>query len=161
MSIFATFQFHAITANSGIADLEHHHSVDPFCTTYWPSIGKTASSTSDGQTKTKTGEKAAKPNASDKITKAAAMPPPPAPATNQNIGAGTSKAPDPVLDMVPAHQMEDFKAAVMQFKFLAKSALLPTLKKQFDRCTKDQIKTTLEHVAEKHGRKDWELKQST
>ncbi|KAJ4414839.1 chromatin assembly factor-I (CAF-I) p90 subunit [Gnomoniopsis sp. IMI 355080] len=143
-----------------IPDLEHHHSIDPFCTTYWPSTGKTASSTSPGQAKTKAGEKAAKPNASDKVTKAA-MPPPPAPATNQDAGAGTSKVPDPVLDMVPAHQMEDFKAAVMQFKFLAKSALLPTLKKQFDRCSKDQIKTTLEHVAEKHGRKDWELKQST
>lgn len=142
-----------------IPDLEHHHSVDPFCTTYWPSHGKIATTTSPGQTKTKTGEKAAKSNASDKITKAA-MPPPPAPTTNQDVGAGASKATETVLDLVPADQMEDFKAAVMQFKFLAKSALIPTLKKQFDRCTKDQIKTTLEHVAEKHGRKDWELKQS-
>lgn len=89
------------------------------------------------------------------------MPPPPAPATNADVGAAAPKGSDPVLDMVPAHQMDDFKAAVMQFKFLAKSALLPTLKKQFDRCTKDQIKATLEHVAEKHGRKDWELKPST
>lgn len=88
------------------------------------------------------------------------MPPPPTPANNQDVGACTSKTSDPVLNLVPPHQMEEFKAAVMQFKFLAKSALLPTLKKQFDRCTKDQIKATLEHVAEKHGRKDWELKQS-
>lgn len=116
-------------------------------------------SASPGQTKTKSGERASKPVGSDKITKAT-MPPPPAPATNEDAGGDTSKISDPVLDLVPAHQMENFKAAVMQFKFLAKSALLPTLKKQFDRCTKDQIKATLEHVAEKHGRKDWELKKS-
>lgn len=148
-----------VIANLGIADLEHHHSIDPFATTYWPSNAKTTSSSSPGQAKTKSGEKAAKPAASDKTTKAA-MPPPPTPANNPDVVAGTSNILDPVLDLIPAHLMEEFKAAVMQFKFLAKSALLPTLKKQFDRCTKDQIKATLEHVAEKHGRKDWELKQS-
>lgn len=143
-----------------IADLDHHHSVDPFCTTYWPSNIKTAASTSPGQVKTKSGEKTVKSKASDQATNTA-MPPPLAPVAKPAVAATASKVPDPVLDMVPAHQIEDFKAAVMQFKFLPKIALLPTLKKQFDRCTKDQIKATLEHVAEKHGRKDWELKQST
>lgn len=89
------------------------------------------------------------------------MLPPPHPAAKSDVAAASSTISNPVLDMVPAHQMEDFKAAVMQFKFLAKTALLPTLKKQFDRCTKEQIKATLEHIAEKHGRKDWELKQAT
>lgn len=87
------------------------------------------------------------------------MPPPPAPKTVN--GSNTTDKPDPVVDLVPAHQMDEFKATIVEFKFLPKSALLPTLKKKFDRCTSGQIKATLDHVAEKPKKKgDWQLKES-
>lgn len=86
------------------------------------------------------------------------MPPPPAPYKAESSASTVSGAP---ANLVPAQHMEDFKAAVMEFKYLPKTALCPTLKKRFDKCTTVQIKATLEHVAEKHGRKDWELKPST
>lgn len=87
------------------------------------------------------------------------MPPPAAPKTSNGI-TSTDKA-DTVVDLIPAHQMDEFKAAIVEFKFLPKTALLPTLKKKFDRCTSAQIKATLDHVAEKPKKKgDWQLKES-
>lgn len=86
------------------------------------------------------------------------MRPPPAP--KPASGAAAASKPEPG-DLVPANQLDDFKAAILEFKFLPKSALVPTLKKKFDRCTSSQIKTTLDHVAEKpQKRGDWKLKEN-
>lgn len=94
------------------------------------------------------------------------MRPPPAPkATNGAVATATAAVaakskPDPA-DLVPASQLEDFKATIVEFKFLPKSALVPTLKKKFDQCTSNQIKATLDLVAEKpQKRGDWKLKES-
>lgn len=98
------------------------------------------------------------------------MRPPPAPkATNGAVATATATAtaaavakskPDPA-DLVPASQLEDFKATIVEFKFLPKSALVPTLKKKFDHCTSNQIKATLDLVAEKpQKRGDWKLKEN-
>lgn len=85
------------------------------------------------------------------------MRPPPAPKPAN--GPVTASKPEPA-DLVPADQLNDFKAAILEFKFLPKSALVPTLKKKFDRYTSSQIKTTLDHVAEKpQKRGDWKLKE--
>lgn len=88
------------------------------------------------------------------------MAPPPVP---NETGAATSTKPISAADLVPASQLDDFKATIVEFKFLPKAALLPTLKKKFgDRCTSGQIKATLEHVAEKPSKKgDWQLKAGT
>ncbi|CAN8095610.1 unnamed protein product [Discula destructiva] len=138
-----------------IPGLQHHHSIDPFSTAYWPSSSKSTTSISPGQnTKTKSADKTPKAKSGETVVETI-MPPPPAPSKTD---VTSSKKPASPSDLVPANHLEDFKAAVMDFKYLAKSALLPTLKKRFDRCTSAQIKATLEQVAEKHGRKDWELK---
>lgn len=80
------------------------------------------------------------------------MAPPPAPK------AASGPAPAPA-DLIPAQHMDEFKATIMEFKFLPKAAMLPTLKKKFDRISSGQIKATLEHVAEKPSKKDWKLKE--
>lgn len=90
------------------------------------------------------------------------MRPPPAP--KQNGGAATAAAasnkPEPG-DLISDEYLADFKATILEFKFLPKSALIPTLKKKFERCTSNQIKATLDHVAEKpQKRGDWKLKES-
>lgn len=86
------------------------------------------------------------------------MPPPPAPSKTD---VSSFKTPGAAISLIPAQHMDEFKAAVMEFKYLPKTALCPTLKKRFEKCTTAQIKATLEHVAEKHGRKDWELKPAS
>lgn len=84
------------------------------------------------------------------------MPPPPTP---NGAAAAASNKSISTADLVPAKQLDDFKAAILEFKFLPKAALLPTLKKKFDKCTAGQIKATLEHVAEKPSKKgDWQIK---
>lgn len=137
--------------NRQIANLEHHHSIDPFSSAYWPSDTKTATSTAQPADNSPNG----------------VMRPPPAPkATNGPVATASAAAavatknkPDPA-DLVPASQLEDFKATIVEFKFLPKSALVPTLKKKFDGCTSGQIKATLDLVAEKpQKRGDWMLKE--
>lgn len=135
-----------------IANLEHHHSIDPFSTAYWPSDAKTTPSTSPGQA-VKT--KSAKAQGAER-TSNGAMPPPPTPKAS-TADANTSA---PAADLIPAHLMDEFKAMVLEFKFLPKSGMIPTLAHKFDKCKKAQIQATLEYVAEKPKKNgDWQLKQ--
>lgn len=61
--------------------------------------------------------------------------------------------------LVAAGDLDGFKETILEFKYLPKAALLPTLKKKFDKYTAGQIKATLEHVAEKPTKKaDWQIK---
>lgn len=137
------------------ANLEHRHSIDPFSASYWPASARSTKTSPAQNTKAKFAEKTIKAKDGDKTGKTV-MPPPPPPSKARVASELSNAAPG----LIPAQDFDYFKAAVMEFKFLAKSALLPTLKKKFDKCTKAQLTATLEHVAEKHGRKDWELKPS-
>lgn len=90
------------------------------------------------------------------------MAPPPVPSGSSALGAASvaavSNVPAP-RDLVPADQLDSFKATVLEFNFLPKAALTATLKKKLDRCTSAQIKATLDHVAEKPNKKgDWQIK---
>lgn len=90
------------------------------------------------------------------------MAPPPAPSVFAALGAASgataSNAPAP-HDLVPAAQLDSFKAAVLEYCFLPKAAMIATLKKKLDNCTMAQVKATLDYVAEKPNKKgDWKIK---
>jgi hypothetical protein len=90
------------------------------------------------------------------------MAPPPAPSASTALGAtsgATVSNPPAPQDLVPAAQLESFKAAVLEYSFMPKAAIIPTLKKKLDNCTVAQIKATLDYVAEKPNKKgDWKIK---
>ncbi|POS75299.1 hypothetical protein DHEL01_v206300 [Diaporthe helianthi] len=133
-----------------IPNLKHHHSVDPFSDQYWAQEPKATS--------TKTSAHGTAVKAAD----GGAMAPPPVPSVLAALGtasaASVSNAPVP-QDLVPAAQLDSFKAAVLEYSFLTKQAMVSTLKKKLDHCTMAQIKATLDYVAEKPNKKaDWKIK---
>lgn len=132
------------------ANLKHHHSVDPFSDQYWIQEPKATST------------QTAAHGAVDKVA-GGTMAPPPVPsgfAALGNTSAATSSNPPAPQDLVPASQLDKFKAAVLEFSFMTKAALVPTLKKKLDnKCTIPQIKATLDLVAEKPNKKgNWQIK---
>lgn len=97
---------------------------------------------------------ATKSQASDS-TLIGAMPPPPAPKASNTTASNSIAA----ADLIPASLMDEFKSVILEFKFLPKTALIPTLQHKFDKCKKAQIAATLEYVAEKPKKKgDWQIK---
>lgn len=90
------------------------------------------------------------------------MAPPPVPSGFAALGATSAAAvsnPPAPQDLVPAAQLDNFKAAVLEFSFMPKAAMIATLKKKLDNCTSAQIKATLDHVAEKPNKKgNWQIK---
>lgn len=133
------------------ANFERGGSIDPFSPSYWPSDPEPTTNTASN--------KAGKAKAIKALGAGInGMAPPSMPSS---AGAAVPSKPASAADLVPAADLDDFKAAILEFKFLPKAALLPTLKKKFDRCTSGQIKATLEHVAEKPTKKgDWQIKRS-
>jgi hypothetical protein len=129
--------------------LKHHHSVDPFSDEYWVQEPKATST------------KTAAHGASEKVADGA-MAPPPVPSAFSALGAtsgATVSNPPASQDLVPAAQLDSFKAAVLEYSFMPKAAIIATLKKKLDNCTMAQIKATLDHVAEKPNKKgDWQIK---
>lgn len=132
-----------------IANLKHHHSIDPFSDQYWVQEPKATSTQNAAQ------------GAVDKAT-GGSMAPPPVPSAFAALGATSAAAsPNPPAsqDLVPADQLDNFKAAVLEFSFLTKAALVATLRKKLDNCSKEQIKATLDYVAEKPNKKgNWQIK---
>lgn len=134
-----------------LANLKHHHSIDPFSDQYWVQDPKATSA------------KTSSSGTAEKAADGGAMAPPPVPssafaALGTSSAATVSNAPAP-QDLVPAAQLDSFKAAVLEYSFMPKQAMLATLKKKLDNCTMPQIKATLDHVAEKPNKKgDWKIK---
>lgn len=137
-----------------IPNLEHHHSIDPFSADYWAPEPKAIA------------PKAAAPQGSGIKSATITMPPPPVPASPFSaLGAGAGAAaavpqiPKP-QDLVKADRMDEFKAIVVEFNFLAKAALVSTLKKKLGNCSLPEIKATLDYVAEKPSKKgDWQIRK--
>lgn len=90
------------------------------------------------------------------------MAPPPVPSAFAALGAtsgATVSNPPATQDLVSAAQLDSFKAAVLEYSFMPKAAMIATLKKKLDNCTMAQIKATLDYVAEKPNKKgDWKIK---
>ncbi|KAG6356599.1 hypothetical protein INS49_014472 [Diaporthe citri] len=132
-----------------IPNLKHHHSIDPFSDQYWVQEPKATSM------------KTAAHGTAEKVA-AGAMAPPPVPSAFAALGAtavAASSNPPAPQDLVPAAQLDNFKAAVLEFSFMPKAAMIATLKKKLDNCTNAQIKATLDYVAEKPNKKgNWQIK---
>lgn len=79
------------------------------------------------------------------------------------LGAGSAAATPQASgsqDLVKPDRMDEFKAIVMEFNFLAKAALVSTLKKKLGNCSLPEIKATLDYIAEKPSKKgDWQIKR--
>lgn len=145
-----------INLTNFIDTLEHHNGIDPFSSAYWepkttiPAEGKTAATST---------------------TAAGAMAPPPTKDAFSRLtaGSGAGHAPSAAADgkdLVPAEVLEEFKQAVVSEQICehTKSTVIDLLAKQFASCTKAQIKTTLDKVAqrasvpgEKKSVKRWQL----
>lgn len=139
----------AHTDHDGIANLKHHHSIDPFSDQYWiqePKVTSTQTAVHGTVEKVAGGP----------------MAPPPVPSGFAALGAtsaATSSNPPAPRELVPAAQLDNFKAVVLEFSFMTKTALVATLNKKLDKCTTAQIKATLDYVAEKPNKKgDWQIK---
>ncbi|KUI71072.1 Chromatin assembly factor 1 subunit rlf2 [Cytospora mali] len=144
-----------------IPNLEHHHSVDPFSTEYWAPEPRAVAPKAAAP---KAPAVASKTQGSGVKTASVTMPPPPIPASPFSmLGAGSAAvAPQTSVpqDLIKAERMDEFKAIVVEFNFLAKAALISTLKKKLGNCSLPEIKATLDYVAEKPSKKgDWQIKK--
>lgn len=121
--------------------LEHHHSIDPFSTEYWETK-KVAPSTSCAQSKITS---VIKPTKSAKTD----MPPPPVP--GQEASTSTVSAQPDWSTLVPKQVLPDFKRALVStdINFLTKAGIVDMLSKRFTDVTKNQVKATLDLVAER------------
>ncbi|PSR90772.1 chromatin assembly factor 1 subunit A-domain-containing protein [Coniella lustricola] len=132
-----------------IPNLEQHHSIDPFSKAYWAPETKAEPPSGIAQL---IKAQATKSHNADS-TSNGCMLPPPAPK------ASTATAGHSAVDLIPANMIDEFKSVILEFKFLPKTALIPTLQHKFDKCKKAQIAATLDHVAEKPKKKgDWHIK---
>lgn len=150
MSNYPPCHFDDVDTDLGrVANLKHHHSIDPFSDQYWVQEPKATSTKTAAHV---TAEKVA----------GGTMAPPPAPSAFAALGAASVPAgsnPPAPQDLVPAAQLDNFKAAVLEFSFMPKAAMVATLRKKLDNCTNAQIKATLDHVAEKPNKKgNWQIK---
>jgi chromatin assembly factor 1 subunit A len=150
-------------ANKGADSLEHHHSIDPFSTQYW-------------QPKVAPAPVAAEPAVSGtqlKLTasgKTAGMAPPPAPGSGAAAAGGKgAKTSSPALTLqqqsssqqaqgapdwatlMPKTLLKDFKKAVVSpdVNFLTKAGIVDMLSQRFGSVTKNQVRATLDFVAER------------
>ncbi len=89
------------------------------------------------------------------------MPPPPPPSDAfAALGSATGKV-DGKKTMVPADLMEDIKRSILNYPRLSKVGLVEVLSSEFTKCTKSQVKFTVETIAERSGGrndKTWKLK---
>ncbi|RYO93356.1 hypothetical protein DL764_008006 [Monosporascus ibericus] len=118
--------------------LEHHNSIDPFSSAYWEP--KTVISTENGATP-----------ASTTATGAMAPPAPKGAFSRLTSSSSASAAAVDVKDLVPKEVLEDFKQTIISepFREHTKSTVIDLLSKKFTNCTKAQIKTTLDKVAQR------------
>ncbi|KAI0169641.1 hypothetical protein GGR52DRAFT_550844 [Hypoxylon sp. FL1284] len=118
--------------------LEHHSSIDPFSTAYWPSPAKKSGVPKVASTT------ATKPLSS--------MPPPNAPTDAfTRLASGISSNAEAVdaKDLIPKDMLNDFKAAIVSEEYceFSKATIVDLLAKKFSPCTKVQVKTTLDRIA--------------
>ncbi|KLU91391.1 hypothetical protein MAPG_09911 [Magnaporthiopsis poae ATCC 64411] len=136
-----------------ILDLDHHHSIDPFATHYWePEVKAAPASTS------------LHPSTAGSMKPPAPVSSTPANPTNAfaaiSQGAAASSAGKKV-PLVPPENVEAFKRAILKYPKLSKLGLVEVLSSEFDKCTKAQVKNSVETMAERSGSgqdKLWRLK---
>ncbi|KAK6080160.1 chromatin assembly factor 1 subunit A [Seiridium cupressi] len=123
-----------------LESLEHHHSINPFSTEYWqPKVAPATTSCAKAKITS-----VIKPT--NKPSKTGMAPPPPPGSSS----ATTSVQPD-WSTLVPKSLLPDFKRAVVStdINFLTKVGIVDMLSKRFSTVTKNQVKATLDFVAER------------
>ncbi len=144
----------------GAESVDRDSAIDPFSTQYWETAQpKTKCSTGDGRLAAASG--GSSPAAGTAAPRA--MPPPPAPGGVFAVlaSAAAAKADGKKATMVAPELLDDFKRAVLRYTRLSKIGLIELLSTEFTKCTKSQIKCTVETVAERTGTgsdKTWKLK---
>jgi len=90
------------------------------------------------------------------------MPPPPAPADAFSmLTASAAVKTDPKKALVSTEMFNEVKAGILKYAQLSKVGLVEILSAEFKHCTKNQIKNTVEALAERSGKgsdKTWKLK---
>ena len=90
------------------------------------------------------------------------MPPPPTHSGAFSVLTATAAAKLAAKKaMVPADVVDGFKLCILKYKKLSKLGLVEMLSTEFPKCTKNQIKNSVEAVAERVGagrNAVWELK---
>ncbi len=90
------------------------------------------------------------------------MAPPPAPADAFSaLASSAATKADAKKGTVPSTLIDDFRRAILKYPKLSKVGLVEILSTEFTKCTKIQIKNSLEAVAERTGTgidKTWKLK---
>ncbi|KAI6382176.1 hypothetical protein MCOR25_000767 [Pyricularia grisea] len=111
-----------------------HQSIDPFSSQYWQSepCQKTTAPTP-------------------------ALLHPSSAKTPSNAFAALSAPGGKKTAIVPANLLDDFKHAILKYPKLSKVGLVEVLSTQFEKCTKAQVKNSVEMLAERHD-KTWRLK---
>ncbi|KAL8306483.1 hypothetical protein RB597_003007 [Gaeumannomyces tritici] len=135
-----------------ILDLDRHHSVDPFATHYWEPEVKPASAPTTLHPST---AGSMKPPAL--VSSTPANPANAFMAISQGAAASTGKK----LLLVPPDTVDAFKRAILKYPKLSKIGLVEILSSEFDKCTKAQVKNSVETMAERSGSgqdKLWRLK---
>ncbi len=93
------------------------------------------------------------------------MAPPPVPSDAFSALAPSAGAKaDAKKATVPAALVDDFRRAILKYPKLSKVGLVEILSTEFTKCTKNQIKNSLEAVAERTGagsEKTWKLKDGS
>ncbi|RYP52497.1 hypothetical protein DL768_002324 [Monosporascus sp. mg162] len=118
--------------------LEHHNGIDPFSSAYWEPKAVVS----------------AEHSATLASTTAAGVMAPPAPKSafsKLTPSSSASAAAVDAKDLVPKEVLEDFKRTIISepFREHTKSTVIDLLSKKFTSCTKAQIKTTLDKVAQR------------
>lgn len=136
-----------------ILDLDRHHSIDPFATHYWePEVKAAPASTS------------LHPSTAGSMKPPAPVSSTPANLTNAFAAISQGAAASSVgkkVPLVPPENVEAFKRAILKYPKLSKLGLVEVLSSEFDKCTKAQVKNSVETMAERSGSgqdKLWRLK---
>lgn len=152
---------------------DYDGAIDPLSTKYW----ETQPTTSEPSAPTEAMNAGSAGGGAPKTAKSMAPPPVPTDAfaalgaltaaQGGGAGNGTSSAhgtagkADPKKAVVAAEFLGDFKKAIMQYSKLSKLGIVEILSAEFEKCTKSQIKNSLEAMAERTGagqHKTWKLK---
>ena len=131
-----------------LSDLDHHSEIDPFSTKYWePEVAPT---TRDRKPLTAGAS-------NDTAGSTPAMAPPPAPADAFAALTSAATKADAKKALMPAELLDDFKKVILDFSELTKVGVIEVLSSKFPKCTKNQVRNSLEEVAERVN-KVWRLK---
>ncbi|KAL2266443.1 hypothetical protein VTJ83DRAFT_5795 [Remersonia thermophila] len=132
--------------------LEHHHSIDPFSTAYWPSPKSKASASASAP---------AGPTASSGTAQEAAASAPAPSDAFQALSSGASvaeKGSKKAVQPLPPDMQEKLKGVHHEYPTLTKAGVIELFAAQNPGCSKARIKATFDVVFEMTGKKTFKIR---